>query len=226
MRQGIFCWSGGKDSALALYKALQYKDLKIVGLLTTISEANQRISMHGVRFELLKKQAEAIGLPLYPVWLPNPAPMEVYNHRMLDAIELHKSNGVEVMLFGDIFLEDLRQYRETQIRAAGMEAIFPLWGIDTKNIASDFIRLGFKTIITSAEGEKLNVSFVGRDYNHQFLSDLPKGVDPCGENGEFHTFAYDGPLFKKPVMFKKGKVSSHSYTMGDIEQKFWFFDLE
>ena len=225
----ILNWSGGKDSALALYKILQLNKLRIKYLVTSVSEEFNRISMHGVRTELLIKQTHSIGIPLREIKLPEKADIEIYNRVMEDCMTYFVNDGISTSIFGDIFLEDLRIYREKQLEKIGMKASFPLWKIDTKELAEEFIQLGFKTIITCVDAQKLDKSFVGRLYNKEFLADLPSTVDPCGENGEFHTFVFDGPIFSHPITFTKGgkvyKTYSKQTRDSESESGFWYIDL-
>jgi uncharacterized protein (TIGR00290 family) len=198
-------WSGGKDSALALYELKQQSDIEIAALLTTVTEGYDRISMHGVRRSLLVKQAQALGLPLEEIVIPQQCSNEIYEERMQHTLEKYQKEGVSTAAFGDLFLQDVRAYREERMARIGMNAIFPVWGFNTTDLARRFIQLGFKTIIVCVDTEKLGQEFAGRDYDAAFLHDLPAGVDPCGENGEFHSFVYDGPIFSQPVQVQKGE---------------------
>ncbi len=238
MKKSIFNWSGGKDSAFALYKCLQNNEHEIVSLFTSINYETKRISMHGVRSELLNKQAELIDLPLVTISLPKETSMEVYNKIMQTQMNNFKLQNIEYSIFGDIFLQDLREYREKQLSKVGMKAVFPLWQRNTTELINEFIDAGFKTIVTAVDASKLGKEFVGRVIDKQFIDDLPDNVDPCGENGEFHTFVYDGPIFKKPINFTKGEIIYKEYKAGtckefkDEDNKveiknfgFWFCDL-
>lgn len=210
--QAIFNWSGGKDSALALYKVRQAGHYDVQTLLTTVSTPYQRISMHGVRTALLERQAAALGLPCRQLLLPEMPSMATYEQLMGDTMrELHAA-GATASIFGDIFLEDLRRYREAKLAEVGLEAVFPLWGAPTAALIREFIGLGFKTITTCVNAQYLDRSFVGRVIDEEFLRDLPAGVDPCGENGEFHTFVFDGPLFSQPIAFEKGEIVYREYA--------------
>ena len=204
--KAFFNWSGGKDSALALYRALQDPQLNISALLTTVNAQTRRISMHGVRDELLKTQAQAIGLPLRMVELSAQATMHEYDSLMQQQLKAFKAEGISTSVFGDIFLEDLKTYRENKLQEEGMKAHFPLWQHHTPTLVREFLSLGFRTIVVAVDGRKLDASFVGRELNESFLNDLPANVDPCGENGEFHTFVFEGPLFKEPIAFEKKEV--------------------
>ena len=208
----IFNWSGGKDSALALYKVQQSGQYRVQTLLTTLSEPYQRISMHGVRAELLDRQTASLGLPCRQLFLPEMPSMDAYERLMATTMDELKSEGATAAIFGDIFLEDLRRYREEKLAAAGWEAVFPLWSRPTDELMREFLALGFKTITTCVNEKYLDQSLVGRVIDEQFLRDLPPNVDPCGENGEFHTFVFDGPLFSAPVPFEKGEIVHRRYT--------------
>ena len=209
--KAIFNWSSGKDSALALYKILQNSDIEIVSLLTSVNKKYNRISMHGVRSELLIQQAKSIGLPLYIMEIPEMPSMEDYEKVMQETLTKFKEKGVTHSIFGDIFLEDLRKYREDKLAEMQLEAIFPLWKIPTKDLIQEFLDLGFKTIVVCVNERNLDKSFVGRIIDAQFIADLPADVDVCGENGEFHTFTFDGPIFKKPIEFEIGEIVYRKY---------------
>ena len=210
-RKALFNWSSGKDSALTLYKILQNPDYKIECLLTSVNQKFQRISMHGVRVELLEKQAKSIGLPLEILQVPEMPTMEVYENVMTKTLTELKSQGITHSVFGDIFLEDLRKYREDQLAKIGFEGVFPIWKIPTKDLIQEFISLGFKTIVVCVNERYLDKSFVGRIIDQDFINDLPENVDVCGENGEFHTFAFDGPIFSEPIDFEIGEIVYRKY---------------
>ncbi len=231
--KAIFNWSSGKDSALALYKILQEEKFEITSLLTSIYKEFQRISMHGVHVSLLEKQVESLGFPLAKLELPKEPSMEEYREMMESIMTDFKKQGVTHSIFGDIFLEDLRKYREDQLAAAGIQGVFPLWKKDTKNLIEEFMDLGFKTIVTCINETYLDKSFAGRVIDKQFIEDLPENVDPCGENGEFHTFTFDGPIFKDPIGFEVGEIVKKTYPKpksGSDEENgeyvFWFCDLK
>ncbi len=209
--KAIFNWSSGKDSALALYKTLQANEFEIHSLLTSVNSHYNRISMHGVRAELLEKQAESLNLPLYKMEIPEMPSMETYEEVMRNTLNNFKDQGVTHSIFGDIFLEDLRKYREEKLENIGFTGVFPLWKINTTDLIHKFLDLGFKTIVTCVNERYLNQSFVGRIIDEQFINDLPDNVDVCGENGEFHTFTFDGPIFSKPIEFKKGEIVHRKY---------------
>lgn len=228
----IFNWSSGKDSALSLYKMLQTQQYEVLCLLTSVSEQYQRISMHGVRAELLEAQAESIGIPLVKMLIPEMPTMEAYEKVMRATLTGLKDMGAETSAFGDIFLEDLRAYRENKLSELNLKALFPLWKIPTDQLIREFIDLGFKTVITCVNEKYLDKSFAGRIIDHDFLKDLPDNVDPCGENGEFHTFVFDGPLFKNPISFEIGETVYRKYTPADKDKDndpfdtgFWYCDL-
>lgn len=202
----LFCWSGGKDSALALHTLRQQSTVRVVGLLTTVTEGFERVSMHGVRRELLQRQAENIGLPLQEVRIPPQCVNPVYEARMEEVMGGAFAQGIRRVAFGDIFLEDLRLYREKNLAKIGMEAIFPIWKRDTRELARTFMDLGFRARAVCVDPRILYRSFAGRDLDESFFRDLPANADPCGENGEFHSFVYDGPIFRKPVRCKTGEV--------------------
>lgn len=237
MKKSIFNWSGGKDSALGLYHCLNDKDIEIKYLLTTLSEEYKRISMHGVRKELLQLQAENIGIELKEIYLPGLASLEMYNEVMKKAFDGFKEEGIEYSIFGDIFLEDLRKYREDKLAEVPMKGLFPLWKRPSTEIVKEFIGLGFKTVIVCVNEKYLDKSFAGRVIDEDFLNDLPGNVDPCGENGEFHTFVFDGPIFKKKIDYELGKVVHREYKAergniddhGDDKKKqdttFWYRDI-
>lgn len=199
-------WSGGKDSALALHELMRSKEHEVVALLTTVTEEYDRITMHGVRSELLKQQALSIGLPLEEIRISENITEEEYEKTMQDVMSRLKDAGMESVAFGDLFLEDVRRRREANLARIGMKAVFPLWGRNTRKLALEFIELGFKAIITCVDTSLLNGEFVGRNVDEKFLNDLPAEADPCGENGEFHSFVYDGPIFQKAISLKKGDV--------------------
>ncbi len=202
----VYAWSSGKDSAMGLHELQKAGEYNLVSLLTTVTGGYDRVSMHGVRRELLHAQARSLGLPLQEVVISQKSDHEEYAQKMAAVMTSFKNNGVSHVAFADLFLEDVRQYRVDNLVKVGMEPVFPLWKIPTPELAQRFINLGFKTIITCVDTEQLPAEFSGRDFDQSFLDDLPPTVDPCGENGEFHSFAYDGPIFKEPVRFEKGEI--------------------
>ncbi len=211
LNKAVFNWSGGKDSALALHYIQQQKEFEIRTLLTSINDTYNRISMHGVRAELLHNQASALEIPLTELRLPENPTMEEYNVLLSELNADLKLQGITHSIFGDIFLEDLRKYREEQLTKVGIKAHFPLWKRNTKELIHEFIDLGFKTIVVCTKAELLGKDFVGEVITKDFLKELPKNVDPCGENGEFHTFVYDGPIFKKAISFTVGDKIYRTY---------------
>jgi uncharacterized protein (TIGR00290 family) len=202
----LMAWSGGKDSALALYTLQQRADVRVVALLTTVTEGYDRVSMHGVRRALLEQQAVALGLPLHVVTIPQQASMESYGTRMEAALRGWQAQGVSACAFGDIFLEDVRAYREANLARIGMKALFPLWGRDTQELAEWFLAWGFQAVVTCVDSQQLDPTFAGRHLDADFLAALPPTVDPCGENGEFHSFVFAGPLFRRPVTWVAGEI--------------------
>jgi uncharacterized protein (TIGR00290 family) len=202
----LFSWSSGKDSGFALHELQRAGNAEVIALLTTITEGYQRISMHGIRAALLEQQAESMGLLLQRVYIPMDASSEKYEAAMKEALLGYKEKGVVSVVFGDLFLEDVKRYREKRLAEVGLKAVFPLWKRDTKVLSREFLRLGFKAVITCVDSHALDGQFAGRLYDETFLADLPAHVDPCGENGEFHSFVYDGPIFRRPVRFTKGDI--------------------
>ena len=206
-----FNWSSGKDSALALYYLLQDNNYQIDELITTVNSHYNRVSMHGLRKELLIAQTNALGVTASLIELPEMPSMAVYEQKMTEIVNRLKNDGFTHTAFGDIFLEDLRIYRENQIKKVGIQAVFPIWKRDTKELLNEFLDLGFKTIIVCADSKYFGEDFVGTVIDKNFIDNLPEGVDPCGENGEFHTFCFDGPIFKTPIDFTIGKKIYREY---------------
>jgi uncharacterized protein (TIGR00290 family) len=213
----LVSWSGGKDSCLALYETQKASDVRVEALLTTVTRDFDRISMHGVRRVLLEQQAQSLGLPLRQVFIAKGAGNDEYEQRMGEAFDLYRNRGIDLVVFGDLFLQDIRAYRERLLARFGMTGSFPVWGRDTRKFIREFLGLGFKAIIVCVDPRQLDPSFCGRLIDEDFLADLPQGADPCGENGEFHTFVFDGPNFSTPVKFLKGDVV--------CRDSFWFCDL-
>ena len=201
----VLSWSGGKDSVLALHALSGDPELAVVALLTTVSEEYQRISMHGVRRELLTAQARALAIPLEEILLPKDCSDEEYGHRMEAVLRPHVESGIRMVAFGDLFLEDVRRYRQERLALIGMTGVFPLWGKDTTELAYTFLDLGFQAIVVCVDTQALDPAFSGRSYDREFLAALPPTVDPCGENGEFHTFVYDGPIFHESIPLTRGQ---------------------
>ena len=203
----VLAWSGGKDSAMALHALLTNDQYDVVSLLTTICEQYERISHHGVRVELLEQQAAALGISLHKLYLHQTIyNITDYEAVMKKAMLEYKEKDVLTVAFGDVFLQDLRAYREDNLAKVGMKGIFPIWHRDTAEIVRTFITLGFKAYLTCVDGEKLGRKFAGRPIDADLIRDLPDGVDPCGENGEFHSYVYDGPIFQRPVDLSVGEV--------------------
>lgn len=221
-------WSGGKDSALALYKTLQEKEFDVKYLLTSVNSRWQRISMHGVRRELLHRQSEAVGIELIELLLPEMPSMEVYENELNKKLDFLIEKGITHSIFGDIFLQDLREYREEQLQRKNLNAVFPLWQIPTENLINEFIDSNFKAVTVCIDAAKLDESFCGRIIDENFVAALPESVDACGENGEFHTFVFDAPFFKNPVAIEIGEVISREYKSGersDWSNNFYYCDL-
>jgi len=206
MEKVLVSWSGGKDSAIALNEILKNKDYQISALLTTLTKDYDRISMHGVRRILLERQVASLGFPLEKVLISKNATNDEYESSMGKVLKKYKAAGVNSVMFGDIFLADLRKYREDRLAALDMQGIFPLWKRDTLELALSLTKLGFKAITTCVDTTMLDGQFVGRVIDEQFLSELPATVDVCGENGEYHSFVYDGPIFKQRVSYKLGEI--------------------
>lgn len=199
-------WSSGKDAAFALYEALRTRSVTPVGLLTTVTDSFDRVSMHGVRGELLRRQASSVGLPLTTVRIPYPCPNEVYEREMGRALEVARSQGIRHVVFGDLFLDDIRTYRESRMAAAGMSCVFPLWHRPTHELAREMLRVGLRSRLVCVDPRVLARSFAGRAFDERLLAELPSTVDPCGERGEFHTFVTDAPMFRSPVAVRNGEV--------------------
>lgn len=225
-----FNWSTGKDSALALYYLLLDERYKISQLVTAINQHHGRVTMHGLRRSLLVEQMSALGIPHRTIELPEQPDMETYNTLMADTISALQSEGFSHSAFGDIFLEDLRAYRERQLARFQVEAVFPLWQKDTLQLFHEFIDLGFKAIVVCVDASKMDASFAGRIIDEEFLKDLPADVDPCGENGEYHTFCFDGPIFKHAIPFEVGERVYREYLApagqgSEDKSGFWYCDL-
>jgi uncharacterized protein (TIGR00290 family) len=202
----LLSWSSGKDSAWALHLLRQQSDVEVAGLLTTVNEQFNRVAMHAVRTELLRRQAECVGLPLQLISLQFPCSNEVYEERMHEAICAAQADGIEGVAFGDLFLAEVRQYRERMMEGTGITPLFPLWGRPTAELAREMTVGGLRAQITCIDPRFLPTTLAGKEYNDDFLDALPDGVDPCGENGEFHSFAFDGPMFSRPVEFAIGET--------------------
>lgn len=210
-------WSSGKDSAWALHVVRQQAEVNIVGLLTTVNTAHARVAMHAVRETLLEAQADALGLPLVKVPIPSPCPNDVYETRMETAMRRARVEGITHMVFGDLFLEDIRKYREEKLAPTGVRPLFPIWGLDTSALARRMINAGLRAYVTCIDPRKLERPFAGRTFDAALLTDLPVGVDPCGENGEFHTFAFQGPMFTRPISACVGEiVERDGFVFADV----------
>ena len=205
-RKLLLSWSSGKDSAWALHRLRQNREYEVAGLLTTLNAAFDRVAMHSTRRALLEAQASAAGLPLYPVPLPWPCSNLQYEAAMRTACDAAVAGGIEAIAFGDLFLEDVRHYREDKLKGTGLEPVFPVWGLDTRLLAEEMIASGLRARIVCVDPGKLPAEFAGKDFDAGFLRDLPDGVDPCGENGEFHTAVYAGPMFREPIPIESGEV--------------------
>jgi uncharacterized protein (TIGR00290 family) len=210
-KKTFFNWSTGKDSAFALFKLLKDQRYSVEHLITTMSASHDRVTMHGLRKELFEQQVHSIGIPASTIELPQNPDMSTYGERMKNALQPLVEEGFQVSAFGDIFLEDLRNYRENQLSMLGLEAHFPLWKKNTTELLQEFLEEGFKTIIIAVNTNVMDSSFLGRVIDQDFLNDLPENVDLCGENGEFHTFCFDGPLFSQPILFEKGIIHEKTY---------------
>jgi uncharacterized protein (TIGR00290 family) len=215
--KAILCWSSGKDSAWTLHVLRQRQEVEVIGLLTTINEVHDRVVMHAVRAALLQAQAEAVGLPLWTVPVPSPCNNQQYETAMRTAIQRALVAGVSVMAFGDLFLEEVRRYRETQLAGTGLAPLFPIWGLSTTLLAHEMVSAGLRARITCVDLKQIPASFVGREFDDALLADLPASADPCGERGEFHTFAYAGPMFRHPVPIQTGEiVTRDGFVFADL----------
>jgi len=210
-------WSGGKDSSLTLWQLQQQESWEIVALLSTITEGYERLSMHGVRVELIRQQAESLGLTLAESRIPPNASNVTYEAALLRTLEPFLQQGVRKMAFGDLFLADIRHYREDLLARFGMEAVFPLWQRDTAALSREFLRAGFRAVVVCVDPRQIAAEFCGREYDDRFLADLPPSADPCGERGEFHTFVYAGPIFRQLIPIRRGALVQR--------EGFYFCDL-
>ncbi len=237
MKKAFLNWSSGKDAAYALYLLQQQKQYAVEKLVCTVNSEVDRVSMHGLRRELLLEQAKSIGIPLHIIPLQGNVSMDTYNRIMKEEMQRLRQESFTHSIFGDIFLEDLRKYREQQLQKVDLKAVFPLWKMDTKKLMQDFLKAGFKAITVSVNAAVLDNSFCGRIIDEEFLADLPASVDPCGENGEFHSFVFDGPIFNEPLNFRKGEIVAQTYELSEEKEenciseeqswdnKFWYCDL-
>jgi uncharacterized protein (TIGR00290 family) len=217
MKRILLSWSSGKDSAWTLYLLQQQKEYEIVGLLTTFNRVAERVAMHGVRRSLVEAQAEAAGIPLWEVPLPWPCSNADYEDAMRSACAKAVDAGVEAIAFGDLFLTEVRAYREKQLRGSGLEPLFPIWGLPTKDLAQQMIATGIKAKLTCIDCQQLGAEFAGRDFDGSLLAQLPGTADPCGENGEFHSFVYGGPMFRGNIPVRMGEiVQRERFVFADI----------
>jgi len=213
----LMSWSGGKDSCIALYEIQRKQNYRVAALLTTLTRDYDRISMHGVRRVLLEEQARSLGLPLHQVLISKDATNDEYEIKMSEAFSGYRKQGTDSIVFGDLFLADIRAYREQFLARHNMRGLFPVWQRDTSGFIKEFIELGFKAVVTCVDSKVLDQSFAGRIIDEAFLASLPGGIDPCGENGEFHSFVFAGPIFSEAVKFSIGEVV--------LRESFWFCDL-
>lgn len=215
--RALLSWSSGKDSAHSLHVLRQNPDVEVVGLLTTVNAAANRVAMHAVRRDLLEAQAEAVGLPLLVVPLPSPCPNDVYEAAMAEALDEARARRIEAVAFGDLFLADVRRYREERMAGTGFVPLFPLWGRPTRELALEMLAAGLRARISCLDPRVLPAELAGREFDRDLLAALPAGVDPCGENGEFHTFAWDGPAFARPVPVRAGEiVTREGFVFADL----------
>lgn len=216
-RKVMLSWSSGKDSAWTLWQLQNDPDYELVGLFTTVNRSFDRVAMHAVRTELLRQQASHAGCPLYEIDIPYPCSNEIYQHKMQKFIGKAKKHEVDCFAFGDLFLEDVREYRIENLKDTGIDAIFPLWGLDTEQLANEMIKSGVKTVITCIDPKQIDKKFAGREFDQSFIDELPETADPCGENGEFHSFVYAGPMLKGQI----------NITLGDVVERdgFVFADI-
>jgi uncharacterized protein (TIGR00290 family) len=204
--KALLAWSSGKDSAWSLHVLRQQAAYEVVGLLTTINEAFDRVAMHAVRVELLRAQAAATGLPLWPVRIPWPCTNAQYDAVMDEEMRRARDEGISAIAFGDLFLADIRRYREDRLRGSGLTPVFPLWGLPTDALAATMVSAGLRARLTCVDPKQIDARFAGRDFDAALLAELPPSVDPCGERGEFHTFAYAGPMFSDPLAIQRGEI--------------------
>ncbi len=220
MKRVLLSWSSGKDSAWALHMLQRNPGIEVCGLLTTLNEEFQRVAMHGTRRCVLEAQARAAGLPLWVVPLPWPCPNEIYEQRMAAACDRAIAEGIDAVAFGDLFLEDIRAYREKQLAPTGLEPLFPLWGLPTAELAREMIAGGLRARLTCVDSRVLAAEFAGREFDEELLRDLPEGTDPCAERGEFHSCAYAGPMFSAPLRLEAGEVVNRDgFVFADFEME-------
>jgi uncharacterized protein (TIGR00290 family) len=214
----LLSWSGGKDSSLALYEIQKSGKYEITSLITTVTEEYDRVSMHGLRTVLLEQQAESLNIPLQKVFITNNAANDEYETKFNELLIRFKEAGIKQVVFGDLYLEEIKKYREVLLKKIDMECVFPIWKRDTAKLALEFIDSGFKAITVCVDSKALGEEFAGKEFNKQFLNDLPDGIDPCGENGEFHTFVYDGPVFNTPISHELGEIVLR-------DERFYYCDI-
>jgi uncharacterized protein (TIGR00290 family) len=220
MKQTLLSWSSGKDSAWSLHLLQRQNEHKVVGLLTTFNQAANRVAMHAVRRSLVDAQAKATGIPLWGVDLPQPCSNADYERIMRETCKAAVQSGIEYIAFGDLFLTDIRAYREKQLENSGLQPVFPVWGMPTRELAWSMIKSGMRAKLTCVDPKRLAPGFVGREFDEQLLSDLPPEIDPCGENGEFHTFVYAGPMFRHDLSVEVGEiVSRDGFAFADLSLK-------
>lgn len=222
-RKTLISWSSGKDSAWALHVLRQDPDIDIVGLFCTVNKVFDRVTMHGVRTELLKQQAESVGLPLDIIDIPYPCSNDKYVEIMTAFIRAVKKKGIECFAFGDLFLENVRGYRETLLQGTGIAPLFPIWGIPTNTLSQQMVSSGLKAVISCINAKQFSQEYAGREYNESFLADIPSSIDACGENGEFHSFAFDGPMFQYPIKVTTGETiyRDGAYFIDLLPSKFY-----
>ncbi len=219
-KKTLMSWSSGKDSAWALYKLQQNPEIELLGLFCTVNKEFDRVAMHGVRAELLKKQAKSVGLPLEIIEIPYPCSNAEYEKIMGQFVERAKSDNIDYFAFGDLFLEDVRNYREEKLKGSGIKPIFPIWGMPTDKLSREMISSGLRTVITCVNPKQIPEEFVAREFDESFLDSLPKTTDPCGENGEFHSFVFDGPMFKEQIeIFIGDIVHRDGFVFADVLAK-------
>jgi uncharacterized protein (TIGR00290 family) len=228
-KKAVLFWSGGKDSALALYFARQDKEIEVVALVCTLNEEFKRVSMHGIREDVIERQAAQTGLPLIKMWVPNEPDNSVYERVLISTYRQLKEDGIAVIIYGDIFLEDIRLYRNRILNKMGLQGYFPLWKRNTLELIAEFLNFGFKTLMCCINTIYLDESSLGKELDRKFIDALPGTVDPCGENGEFHTFCFAGPVFGKDVVFKTGEKHYSALRIKSKDDKtetgFWYVDI-
>lgn len=217
MKKTLLSWSSGKDSAWSLHVLRRQPDVEVTGLFSTVNDEHERVAMHAVRLDLVRRQAQSLGLPIEFIPIPNPCSNAEYEAIMNEFIGQAVQDGVECIAFGDLFLEDIRKYREDKLRGTGITPIFPIWGLPTGDLAREMVESGLRARITCVDPNQLSADFAGREYDASFLDDIPAGIDPCGENGEFHSFAFDGPMFGDPVGIEVGEtVTRDGFVFTDL----------